>query len=518
MANYFTRAVLFFAVLILATPPLPAAWGDDLDMIRVGDHAIGYAAGSIQKMTPQDGIVNVITGDNQTVGDRMIVGQRDTLYLRLKNPGDAAIGDLYTIYKRARKVFHPNTREYLGYLVNRLAIVQVVQVDRELTTTTVLRAYGAVAPGDPVVRFALPSEGEAGTEQASGSEVQGRIVDFQSDMGVMNLVAQRNVVYLDRGREDGVRAGGRMEVVRTGGGLPRRVVGELKVLTTEGKTATALITKSTSRILLGDRFHVKVLASGALPLSQPTHTSSNEPSPATTVPRKFQVQNVASETRISLGDLMKQLRYESGEATIKPEGYQILDELIAYLKNSAGEQLIRVEGHADNMEIGPSLKSMYPTNWDLSKARASGVLRYLVEKGGIDSAKLSSIGYGDSRPVVSNATEPGRQKNRRVDIVLSQPGSVADPAGSSTKAVEPSGSGVNVSRLGLKGSDAPSPTTAAVDEIAPKASTTPTSLEPPPLSEPASVGKPESVIQDAQDAMDGKSESPAVPPQEEISR
>ncbi len=89
---------------------------------------------------------------------------------------------------------------------------------------------------------------------------------------------------------------------------------------------------------------------------------------------------------------MKQLRFESGEATITSEGYQVLDELIAYLKTDAGDRLIRVEGHADNMEIGPSLKSRYQTNWDLSKARAGGVLRYLIEKGGIDSAKLSSVG------------------------------------------------------------------------------------------------------------------------------
>ena len=107
---------------------------------------------------------------------------------------------------------------------------------------------------------------------------------------------------------------------------------------------------------------------------------------------------------------MKQLQYESGEARIKPEGYQTLDQLVELLKGSQADQLIRVEGHADNMEIGPSLKSQYPTNWDLSKARATGVLRYLVEKGGIDSARISSIGYGATKPLTSNATEPGVQE------------------------------------------------------------------------------------------------------------
>jgi chemotaxis protein MotB len=118
---------------------------------------------------------------------------------------------------------------------------------------------------------------------------------------------------------------------------------------------------------------------------------------------------------------MRQLRYESGEAKIKPEGYQMLNQLVELLKASPPNQLIRVEGHADSMEIGPSLKSLYPTNWDLSKARATGVLRYLVEKGGIDSARISSIGYGATKPVMSNATEDGRSKNRRVEILLYSP-------------------------------------------------------------------------------------------------
>lgn len=488
MANYCMRAVLSFAVLALTSPASAVVLSDDLEPIRFGDSAISYAAGSIQMTTTQDGIVNVITGDNQTIGDRMIVGQRDTLYLRLKNPGDAAVGDLYTIFKRARKVFHPNTREYLGYLVNRLAVVRVVQADPDLTTVHVLKAYNPVAPGDPVMRFTLPSEGEADSQQVSGSDVGGRIVYLQSDMGIMNLVAQRNVVYLDRGREDGVRAGDRMEVVRTGGGLPQRVVGELKVLSTEGKTATALITKSTSRILMGDRFHLKASAPEALPVSQPARTSSVEPAPATTAASKFQVQNAARETRISLGELMKQLRYESGEATIKPEGYQVLDQLIAYIKESGGDQLIRVEGHADSMEIGPSLKSMFPTNWDLSKTRASGVLRYLVEKGGIDSAKLSSIGYGDTKPIASNATEPGRQRNRRVDVVLYQPEAATAPTNVPTTTVDSNDSGYNVS---LK-DQGPSPLADATS--APSQAKVP--VDPSPQSDPGTVGTPDSAIQD----------------------
>ena len=100
------------------------------------------------------------------------------------------------------------------------------------------------------------------------------VVDLQADLQ-MTLVAQRNIVYLDRGWEDGLRAGDRMELTRYGGGLPPRQVGEVKVLSTEGRSATALVTKSTSRILKGDQFRTKYQAD-PIPPGQPAKPS---PSP-----------------------------------------------------------------------------------------------------------------------------------------------------------------------------------------------------------------------------------------------
>ena len=162
---------------------------------------------------------------------------------------------------------------------------------------------------------------------------------------------------------------------------------------------------------------------------------------------------------------MKQLQYESGEARIKPEGYQTLDQLVELLKGSQADQLIRVEGHADNVEIGPSLKSQYPTNWDLSKARATGVLRYLVEKGGIDSARISSIGYGATKPLTSNATEAGRSRNRRVDVVLYAPNAApADPAPPTAPAEAAADDGYRVSGLGSQGQESAAP---SVDKTVP---------------------------------------------------
>jgi chemotaxis protein MotB len=491
MAHHSMNSAISLMVWTLATPFLSVAWAtDDINAIRFGEAALAFSSGSIQHTTPQDGSVNVITGDNQTTGDHMILGSGDILYLRLKNPGNVALGDLFTIYKRPHKVFHPVTGQYMGHLVNRLAVVQVNDVHKDLTTVQIVRAYAAVSPGDPVMKFVLPTdEGEA-VGNPSGGDAEGRVVEFQSNLGIMNMVAQRNIVYLDRGREDGVRPGDRMDIVRSGGSIPQRVVGELKILSVEDRTATALITKSISRILKGDRFRTKGHVHEAIPISQSPQQSQGGVPPEVPSQSKLQVKNAAGESRLSLSNLMKQLRFESGESTITTEGYQVLDELIAHLKTDASDRLIRVEGHADNMEIGPSLKSRYHTNWDLSKARAGGVLQYLLEKGGIDSDKLSSVGYGDTKPIASNATEADRQKNRRVDIVLYSSESVGERPEQAAKPMETGDAGYNVSRLSSAEGGAPS---SAVDQ------TTPTGLskEPPSsipassasLTNPASVGE-----------------------------
>src|SRR6185436_11972461 len=177
MANNSMKYVVSLMVWSLATPLLPLAWGaDNFDSIRFGDKAFAYSSGSIQRSTPQDGFVNVITGDNQTTGDHMILGSRDILYLRLKNPDDVALGDFFTIYRRPEKVFHPNTGQYLGYLVLRLAVVQVTQIDKDLTTVQVMRAFAAVSPGDPVMKFVPPTDQRAAVDQPSVGDVEGRIV------------------------------------------------------------------------------------------------------------------------------------------------------------------------------------------------------------------------------------------------------------------------------------------------------------------------------------------------------
>jgi len=82
------------------------------------------------------------------------------------------------------------------------------------------------------------------------------------------------------------------------------------------------------------------------------------------------------------------------------------------------DQTISIAGHTDNVPIGPDLVKQYPTNWELSAARATSVARYLQDRSGIDPRLISATGYGQYQPIESNKTEKGRARNRRIEIVL----------------------------------------------------------------------------------------------------
>lgn len=421
-----TPFLLTLALGIGFVPQVILAQVQDASSVRTGEAALAFASGAIQKSTPRDGTVNLVTGDNQTSGNRMLLGRLDTFYLKLDRPDDVAAGDLFTVYRRVRKVFHPTTREYLGFAIIRLAVVRVTQTDHHLTTVEAVRSYGTIAPGDLAMRYTEPASEEELSQPVDMADISGMIVELQADR-TMTLVSQGDVVFVDRGRGDGLKKGDLMDIYRHSAGLPSRKIGQLKVLSTEDRTATAKIVKANTRVMTGDRYK---LVGYAPPTVQPAElvpipqaTPKVEPAVSAAVPSdlvasKLKVQDAAGQSRIDLGEVTNFLRYDSGEAAIKPESYKVLDQLIEYLKSSGDTRLIRVEGHADNVEIGPSLKSRYPTNWELSKARASGVIRYLVEKGGLDSARLNSVGYGDSKPIATNAIEEGRMKNRRVEILL----------------------------------------------------------------------------------------------------
>ncbi|HHV81831.1 TPA: OmpA family protein [bacterium] len=105
--------------------------------------------------------------------------------------------------------------------------------------------------------------------------------------------------------------------------------------------------------------------------------------------------------------------FDLGKADLKPRSIEILNKIGVTLKDLPNQ--IRVEGHTDNLPINTP---QFPSNWELSTARATTVVRYLVEKVGLSPNKMSAAGYGEFRPLYPNDTEEHRARNRRVDIVV----------------------------------------------------------------------------------------------------
>jgi len=115
-------------------------------------------------------------------------------------------------------------------------------------------------------------------------------------------------------------------------------------------------------------------------------------------------------------NMVDAILFASGEAEVKPEGLEVLGKVIDVLK-VVKDKAIRVEGHTDNIRIHGALAKRFPTNWELSAARAINVARFLQSEG-IDPLLLSTAAYGEYKPVTSNETREGRAKNRRIEIVL----------------------------------------------------------------------------------------------------
>lgn len=111
--------------------------------------------------------------------------------------------------------------------------------------------------------------------------------------------------------------------------------------------------------------------------------------------------------------IMESALFKLGSAELTDKARETLDIVAEHLKSVPNH--IRIEGHTDNRPINTV---RYPSNWELSSARATEVVRYLIESHRIKPNEISALGYGEFRPLVANTTDENRAKNRRVDIVV----------------------------------------------------------------------------------------------------
>jgi chemotaxis protein MotB len=175
-------------------------------------------------------------------------------------------------------------------------------------------------------------------------------------------------------------------------------------------------------------------AAGGRPSGRPSSAWSSS------IPLEEDIQSVEDRLQEYIGenqleDLVRLTHERRGlvislvsEAELRASALAILDRIAGLLLHLPN--LVVIEGHTCDLPISTP---RYPSNWELSAARACRVARYLVEQKAIPSTRLAATGYADSRPVASNETEDGRVRNRRVHIVvLSQ----TAPASSSQERAE----------------------------------------------------------------------------------
>jgi chemotaxis protein MotB len=131
--------------------------------------------------------------------------------------------------------------------------------------------------------------------------------------------------------------------------------------------------------------------------------------------QKGQLQVRQYQNMLSV-DVAEQIFFDSGRAELKSSGKEVLKKVGEALK-SYDNKLIRVAGYTDNVPIAKSMQKVYPSNWELSVARATNVVRYLQEVG-VPPEHMVASGRGEYAPIAPNDTPEGRQKNRRIEIML----------------------------------------------------------------------------------------------------
>ena len=137
------------------------------------------------------------------------------------------------------------------------------------------------------------------------------------------------------------------------------------------------------------------------------------------------LKNEIQNKEVTIGKLEEKLSitfvdrilFASGKAIITPEGKRVLTKVGNVLKNIEARQ-IRVVGHTDNKPIVPEYRHKYPSNWELSAARAAAVVHYFQESIGLDPGDMEAVGRSFYEPIASNFTEEGRAQNRRVNIII----------------------------------------------------------------------------------------------------
>jgi len=203
---------------------------------------------------------------DQAAASKQLLASSDVVYMRFRNTGDVNCGDVYTVYRHQKEARHPEVRSArLGHIYRVAGEVMVSDVGDKWVTGVMVESHSEVMRGD-LITDRLPVSGSIRTGELS-SLVDGFVIDKLHDE---NLLVQSNqVVFIDRGKSDGVQSGTTFYVVRRGDGLARRprdfdnslpdqVIGRLVVFSADENVAMAVMTDQATDVKVGDRITSRI--------------------------------------------------------------------------------------------------------------------------------------------------------------------------------------------------------------------------------------------------------------------
>lgn len=345
----------------------------------------------------------VLQGSRET---KRLLGYGDIVRVKLAPTTDAKVGDRFTIFRPTAHVYHPLTRDYMGRHVVILGIIEIYhESDAGIALAKIVQAFDSVTPGDLLKPFAIPPPIPA--QQVTSGPVAGLIVDFKASRGLM---AQGEIVYIDRGEADGVALGDRFTVIRKGrrltageGNLDVKFA-EIKIIGLQARTATGYVLNSIDALQHGDTItRLPPPPPKAEPVAAPPkEATSDAMAVAKTAPPAAKPAAPPTPAVKTLEDVY----FDSGKSTLTGQARKTLTDHADYLKQNPA-LAITIEGYADD-------RGSMEFNRGLGENRAEEVRRVLVDSGVKNTLTVTS--FGKDRPVCTEKTAACYAKNRRVHL------------------------------------------------------------------------------------------------------
>jgi hypothetical protein len=252
----------------------PVSAEDEEEVTVSGPNRIGYVAPR-GMLARRDSFVTQREVDESgslvaAFSEKIMLSTHDKAYARFKGAAPSRVGETYLVYRTSRAIDHPVTGQRLGYQTTILGTARVVAVDAKAATVVVGQTYEPIERGDllgPWTEKLLRPV----AMRPNARSVKGLIVAAQID--IVTQVGENHVVYVNRGKADGVEEGNVFTVVRNGDPLgrdayelvddrrlPEEAIGSLLVIDVKETVSTALVTRSLNELLLGDRVEMRTAA------------------------------------------------------------------------------------------------------------------------------------------------------------------------------------------------------------------------------------------------------------------